>query len=94
MPHIDMINHLSNNLFVSISQRNLSSLLAGMLTVLAACRLAGSDTTGISLRAIIYYLVKTPRAYKKLQDEIDAADRDGKLSSNVTYAECLELPYL
>ena len=56
--------------------------------------LAGSDTTAISLRAIIYYLVKNSSVYRKLQDEIDAADEAGKLSESVTYAECLELPYL
>ncbi|OJJ66033.1 hypothetical protein ASPBRDRAFT_79448 [Aspergillus brasiliensis CBS 101740] len=56
--------------------------------------LAGSDTTGISLRAIVYFLVKNPTAYKKLQAEVDAANRAGKLSHYVSYAECLELPYL
>lgn len=64
------------------------------LTILCLFSLAGSDTTGISLRAIIYYLIKNPSAYEKLQQEIDAADREGKLSKFVTYAECLELKYL
>lgn len=57
-------------------------------------RLAGSDTTGISLRAIFYFLVQNPEVYRKLQNEIDKADHAGKLSEYVTYAECLELPYL
>jgi cytochrome P450 len=56
--------------------------------------LAGSDTTAISLRAILYYLVKTPTSYKRLQEEIDAADRAGKLSEFVSYGESLELEYL
>ncbi|KAL3442486.1 cytochrome P450 [Aspergillus insuetus] len=56
--------------------------------------LAGSDTTAISLRAIVYFLVKTPSAYQKLRREIDEADAAGKLSEYVTYAECLELAYL
>ncbi|KAE8423593.1 cytochrome P450 [Aspergillus pseudocaelatus] len=56
--------------------------------------LAGSDTTAISLRAIVYYLMKNPSVYQKLQNEIDEADRAGKLSHYVTYTECLELPYL
>ena len=59
-----------------------------------AYRLAGSDTTAISLRAIIYFLAQTPSVYKKLQNEIDEADKAGKLSGYITYAECLELPYL
>lgn len=58
------------------------------------CRLAGSDTTGISLRAIVYYLVQNPVAYQKLQREVDQADQAGKLSEFITYAECLELDYL
>ncbi|KAL3958241.1 hypothetical protein ACCO45_006403 [Purpureocillium lilacinum] len=56
--------------------------------------LAGSDTTAISLRAIFYYLAKDPRCYQKAQREVDDADRDGLLSEHVTYAECLQLPYL
>jgi hypothetical protein len=28
------------------------------------------------------------------QQEVDKADSDGKLSPLITYAECLELPYL
>jgi cytochrome P450 len=57
-------------------------------------RLAGSDTTAISLRAIIYYLIQNQSAYEKLQKEVDDADKNWKLSPYITYAECLELPYL
>ena len=57
-------------------------------------RFAGSDTTAISLRACFYYLVKTPRVYQKLVAEIDDADKHGKLSSFITYEECLKLTYL
>ena len=57
-------------------------------------RLAGSDTTAISLRAVFYFIVKNSEVYKKLQTEIDDADKAGKLSEYVTYAQCLELPYL
>lgn len=48
---------------------------------------AGSDTTAASLRAIFYYLCRTPRAHLKLLDEIDAADREGELSDPITFAE-------
>ena len=34
--------------------------------------LAGSDTTSVSLRSIIYNLLKNPNALKKLQGELDA----------------------
>lgn len=57
-------------------------------------RLAGSDTTAISLRAILYFLVRNRTVYKIAQQEVDKADREGKLSHYITYAECLELPYL
>jgi hypothetical protein len=57
-------------------------------------RLAGSDTTAISLRAVFYFIVQNPAVYKKLQREIDNADKASKLSDYVTYAQCLELPYL
>ncbi|KIX01166.1 uncharacterized protein Z518_08891 [Rhinocladiella mackenziei CBS 650.93] len=56
--------------------------------------LAGSDTTAISLRAVFYYVIRDRRVYEKLQQEIDEADKAGKLSRFVTFAESLELPYL
>lgn len=56
--------------------------------------LAGSDTTGISLRAVFYYVMRDKRVYKKLQQEIDEAHALGNLSPNITYAESLQLPYL
>ncbi|KOS22719.1 Pisatin demethylase [Escovopsis weberi] len=56
--------------------------------------LAGSDTTAISLRAVFYYLTRHPKFYRKAQAEVDEADRDGKLSEYITYAESLQLPFL
>jgi cytochrome P450 len=54
--------------------------------------LAGSDTTGISLRAVFYYLLENKQVYEKLQREIDqAAD---KFSPIITYTESLQLEYL
>ncbi|KAI5456875.1 putative P450 monooxygenase [Mariannaea sp. PMI_226] len=70
-----------------MSERDLVNHLSNNL-------LAGSDTTAISLRAIIYYLVKNPDCFAKAQSEVDQADREGKLSDYVTYAECLQLHYL
>jgi hypothetical protein len=54
---------------------------------------AGADTTAISLRAIFYYLCRTPSAHSKLLAEIDQADREGRLSDPVTFAEAQELRY-
>lgn len=56
--------------------------------------LAGSDTTAIAIRAIFYFLVKTPQVYARLREEIDQAERDGKLSELVTYEESQGLRYL
>ncbi|KAL2835369.1 cytochrome P450 [Aspergillus pseudoustus] len=70
-----------------ISQRDMINHLSNNL-------LAGSDTTAISLRAIFYYVIKNPQVYGKVQNEIDEADRENRLSKFVTYEECLKLPYL
>ncbi|KAK5702374.1 hypothetical protein LTR17_022371 [Elasticomyces elasticus] len=56
--------------------------------------LAGSDTTAISLRAVLYFQVQNPGCYRKAQEEVDEADNAGKLSDCISYAECLQLPYL
>lgn len=55
---------------------------------------AGSDTTGISMTAIIYFLMKNPTCLQKLRDEIDAAIREGALSDPATFQEAQKLPYL
>ncbi|ETN45759.1 uncharacterized protein HMPREF1541_09592 [Cyphellophora europaea CBS 101466] len=56
--------------------------------------LAGSDTTGISLRAIFYYLIKNPRCMKLVLDEIDTADQGGLLSRFVTWQPSNKMTYL
>ncbi|KAJ9612104.1 hypothetical protein H2200_003701 [Cladophialophora chaetospira] len=56
--------------------------------------IAGSDTTAISLRAVFYYLLKTPMVYKKLVTEIGEADSNKQLSSLITFEESLKLSYL
>ncbi|TVY32474.1 Pisatin demethylase [Lachnellula subtilissima] len=55
---------------------------------------AGSDTTAMALRAIFYFLVKTPRTYEKLMREIDAAEAEGKFSEYVEFSEGQQLEYL
>ncbi|CVK95404.1 related to pisatin demethylase cytochrome P450 [Fusarium mangiferae] len=70
-----------------ISRRDLMNHLMNNL-------LAGSDTTGISLRAVFYYIIKDRRVYQKLQKEIDEAHQAGRLSPIITFSESLELDYL
>ena len=55
---------------------------------------AGSDTTAISLRSIIYYLLKNPECKKKFIAEVDERKRAGKLSDPVKLEEANEMPYL
>lgn len=54
---------------------------------------AGSDTTGISLRAILYYVITNPEVYGKLQEEINDFARRGEISDPVTHAQSLKMPY-
>jgi len=51
---------------------------------------AGSDTTAISLSAILYYLLKNPTTFEKLRKEID----DRKTSHFISFKESQEMPYL
>ena len=55
---------------------------------------AGSDTTAIALRAMVYLLCRHPQCMQKLLREIDDADRAGKLSNPISYKEACNLPYL
>lgn len=55
---------------------------------------AGSDTTAIALRAIIYFLCHHPQCMQKLVQEIDDADQAGRLSNPISYKEATEMPYL
>ncbi|OJJ33325.1 hypothetical protein ASPWEDRAFT_174733 [Aspergillus wentii DTO 134E9] len=55
---------------------------------------AGSDTTAISLRSIIYYLLKNPACISRLMDEIQDRKNQGRLSDPVKLDEANSMPYL
>lgn len=55
---------------------------------------AGSDTTAISLRAILYYTLKHPEVMKKLRWELNEAYESGRISNPVSWKQSQELPYL
>ena len=55
---------------------------------------AGSDTTGILLSAIFYYLLKNPASMARLRSELDAATIEDSASGLVTWKESQNLPYL
>lgn len=48
---------------------------------------AGADTTGTTLIALLYYLIRCPSAYLKLQEEVDAVtsylSEDGTFSASI-----------
>lgn len=65
-------------------------VLMGSLTNI----LAGSDTTAISLSAILHYLCTHPEKMQKLRDEIDGMAKRGQVSDPVTLKETQAMPYL
>lgn len=65
-----------------------------VLSMAASNIFAGSDTTAISTRAIIYYLLKNPEYKQRLIAEIDEGRKKGTVSDPVTLAEAEKMPYL
>ena len=57
---------------------------------------AGSESAGVTLDALTYFLLKHPSVYAKLQDEIDSVHAAGKLSKIPQYCETHHeaMPYL
>ncbi|KAK5373387.1 hypothetical protein LTS13_005585 [Exophiala xenobiotica] len=56
---------------------------------------AGSDTTAIALRSILYHLMKSKTCMEKLVAEIDDFDSRGLLGKqHIRYAEAMKMPYL
>ena len=53
---------------------------------------AGSDTTGILLRAIFYHLLANPSSLARLRKELSEAS--GALGSMASWKQARELPYL
>ncbi|KAM0081256.1 hypothetical protein ACKRZS_006586 [Fusarium odoratissimum] len=54
---------------------------------------AGSDTTAISLSAVLYYLLKNPDCLQKLRAEIDDLTARGELSKSPTFNESQQMVY-
>ncbi|PYI11789.1 cytochrome P450 family protein [Aspergillus sclerotiicarbonarius CBS 121057] len=65
-----------------------------VLSMAASNVFAGSDTTAISLRSIIYYLLKSHECLSKLRDEIEDRKCQGRLSDPVRLEEANDMPYL
>ena len=77
--HKEKPNELDDNAVTSMATSNI---------------FAGSDTTAISTRAIIYYVLKNTDVKRRLLDEIDDRRKQGTLSDPVTLSEADSMPYL
>jgi cytochrome P450 len=76
-------------------QRKDPSIPAGFLTAWTTSNiLAGSDTTAIALRSIIYFLLKNPKSMTRLTTELFQARKESRLSDIVTWKEAQSLEYL
>lgn len=69
-----------------------------VLTTALSMVLAGSETTAISLSSVFYYLLKNPKTYEKLMEEIEGAVKSGLIEDNdeklVSWSASQKLPYL
>lgn len=55
---------------------------------------AGSDTTGITLSAMLWYIYHNPNVLAAIRQEIDNFAAEGQLSNPVTWKESQTMPYL
>lgn len=55
---------------------------------------AGADTTSIGMRSCLYYLCRNPKAYVRLQKEIDDYYEKNELAKPITYNQTQQLEYL
>lgn len=69
---------------------SMSHVIAGCTANMAA----GSDTTGVTLSAILYYLIKHPECLRELRAEIEEYRGRGLLSDSFAFKETQQMPYL
>ncbi|KAI9840563.1 MAG: hypothetical protein M1837_001543 [Sclerophora amabilis] len=69
-----------------------------VLTMAVSMAFAGSETTAISLSSVFYFLLKNPRCYGKVMNELEDALQTGVIerrkSGLVTWSESQQLQYL
>lgn len=83
------------NKFISKHYQDPDNFTAEHIIVgLAANMVAGSDTTAISLSAMLYYLLLNPKYLHKLREEIETFRQEGRLSTPPTFKETQQMPYL
>lgn len=78
-----------------VAEEKPGSLDENSITSLALANVfAGSDTTSISLRAIIYFLLKNPPCLERLRSEMDERIADGRLTFPIPFSQVSDWPYL
>jgi len=109
VPHL--VGHLSRRLALASSSKELHDLMRDVLEskkqhpevvtdrailgIAVALSTAGSDTTAITLSMLLYYLMTTSSAYKRLQQEVDSLFSGNVASAtSFTYNDAQQLPYL
>ena len=65
-----------------------------LISMLTTNIFAGSDTTATALRAMVWYLLKTPSVSNRFLEEMEKLRRGNKLSNPVQYSEAEVWPYL
>jgi len=81
--------------FLEVSEKEDAKLNLEQIIALTTVNLiAGSDSTALGIRAILYYLCRNRDAYLKLQREIDEAFESGTLADPPQYAQASKLKYL
>ncbi|KAE8365754.1 cytochrome P450 [Aspergillus caelatus] len=56
---------------------------------------AGSDTTGVTLSSILYYLIQNPQTMRRLLDEVShVRSAGGCTKESVSFAQAQDMPYL
>ena len=66
----------------------------GVLSMASSNIFAGSDTTAISIRSVLYYLCKNPHCKEKLIRELDEYQKSKNLDNVITLEQTKDLKYL
>lgn len=78
--------------FLEAMQKNPETLdHAGVISLLMSTISGASDTTATATTAIMYHLLQNPKAFAKLQRELEAGDLSRPIP---TFAQVSKLPYL
>ena len=65
-----------------------------VLSMVTSNIFAGSDTTAISIGAVLYFLCKFPVYKQRLLAEVEAVEESGKIENCITLEVTKQMPYL